>query len=219
MKAFVVERYGNNDGVRQVEWPQPEPGAHDVLVKIHAASVNPVDFKIRDGKLKPVLRYRLPFVELLPADQESPIDYGVFNEIPVDATGVFQKRLAEFLRYELEQLDVARVVIEGDPASEIVEFAGRRGFDLVMIPTHGYGEFRRLVLGSVTSHLLRNTACPVWTDVHVENVPRLEDIAFRKIVCAGNPSWNASWPSKWAKLRTIDGACGRTIRGSGPTGS
>jgi alcohol dehydrogenase len=62
MKAFVVERYGSNDGVRQVEWPQPEPGAHDVLVKIHAASVNPVDFKIRDGKLRPVLRYRLPFV-------------------------------------------------------------------------------------------------------------------------------------------------------------
>src|SRR2546427_5549334 len=29
-------------------------------------------------------RYRLPFVELLPADQESPIDYGLFNEVPVD---------------------------------------------------------------------------------------------------------------------------------------
>jgi alcohol dehydrogenase len=62
MRAFVVERYGNNDGVREVEWPHPAPGEHDVLVKIHAASVNPVDFKIRDGKLKPVLRYRLPFV-------------------------------------------------------------------------------------------------------------------------------------------------------------
>jgi alcohol dehydrogenase len=62
MKAFVVERYGSNEGLRQVEWPQPEPGAHDVLVKIHAASVNPVDFKIREGKLRPVLPYRLPFV-------------------------------------------------------------------------------------------------------------------------------------------------------------
>ena len=62
MKAFVVKRYGSNDGVREVEWPQPQPGAHDVLVKIHAASVNPVDFKVREGKLKPVLPYRLPFV-------------------------------------------------------------------------------------------------------------------------------------------------------------
>ena len=62
MKAFVVERYGNNDGVRAVEWPEPQPGAHDVLVKIHAASVNPVDFKVREGKLRPVLPYRLPFV-------------------------------------------------------------------------------------------------------------------------------------------------------------
>jgi alcohol dehydrogenase len=62
MQAFVVERYGNNEGVRAIELPEPAVGERDVLVRIHAASVNPVDFKIREGKLKPVLRYRLPFV-------------------------------------------------------------------------------------------------------------------------------------------------------------
>jgi NADPH:quinone reductase-like Zn-dependent oxidoreductase len=62
MKAFIVDRYGGNDGVRSGEMPDPELRDDDVLVQIHAASVNPLDLKIRDGKLKLILPYRLPFV-------------------------------------------------------------------------------------------------------------------------------------------------------------
>jgi NADPH:quinone reductase-like Zn-dependent oxidoreductase len=62
MKAFVVERYGDADNVRAGEVPDPTAGADDVLVRIHAASVNPVDLKIRDGDLKTILPFRTPFV-------------------------------------------------------------------------------------------------------------------------------------------------------------
>lgn len=62
MKAFVVERYGDADAVRASDVPDPQAGAHDVLVRIHAASVNPVDLKIRDGGLKAILPFRVPFV-------------------------------------------------------------------------------------------------------------------------------------------------------------
>ena len=62
MKAFIVDRYGSSDGVRAGEMPDPEVRDDDVLVQIHAASVNPVDLKIRDGKLKRILPYRLPFI-------------------------------------------------------------------------------------------------------------------------------------------------------------
>ncbi|MEU2006663.1 NADP-dependent oxidoreductase [Rhodococcus sp. NPDC019627] len=62
MKAFVLDRYGRNDGVRFGDTPDPEVAPGDVLVQIHAASVNPLDLKIRGGKLKPVLPYRLPIV-------------------------------------------------------------------------------------------------------------------------------------------------------------
>ena len=48
--------------VRAGEMPDPELHDDDVLVQIHAASVNPVDLKIRDGKLKLILPYRLPFI-------------------------------------------------------------------------------------------------------------------------------------------------------------
>jgi NADPH:quinone reductase-like Zn-dependent oxidoreductase len=62
MKAFVIDRYGSNDVVRAGEMPDPELRDDDVLVQIHAASVNPLDLKIRDGKLKLVLPYRLPLI-------------------------------------------------------------------------------------------------------------------------------------------------------------
>jgi len=50
MRAFIVDRYGSNDGVRAAEMPDPELRDDDVLVQIHAASVNPLDLKIRDGR-------------------------------------------------------------------------------------------------------------------------------------------------------------------------
>jgi alcohol dehydrogenase len=61
VKAFIIERYGSDSG-RLAEMPVPALRENDVLVQIHAASVNPVDFKIRDGKLKAVVPYRLPLI-------------------------------------------------------------------------------------------------------------------------------------------------------------
>ena len=62
MKAFILDRYGNADRVRAGEMPAPEPRENEVLVQIHAASVNLVDSKIRNGEFKSFLRYRLPLI-------------------------------------------------------------------------------------------------------------------------------------------------------------
>ena len=62
MKAFVVSKYGKANSVEAVELPEPEMGDGDVLVEVHAASVNPLDLKIRNGELKPLLPYKLPLV-------------------------------------------------------------------------------------------------------------------------------------------------------------
>src|SRR5213080_2148199 len=62
MKAFVVERYGKNDGIRFVEMPEPELRDADVLVRVHAAGVNVLDSNIRDGEFKLILPYRLPLI-------------------------------------------------------------------------------------------------------------------------------------------------------------
>lgn len=62
MKAFVIDRYGGSNVVRASEMPEPELREDDALVQIHAASVNPLDLKIRSGALKLVLPYRLPLI-------------------------------------------------------------------------------------------------------------------------------------------------------------
>ena len=62
MKAFIVDRYGRGGILRAGEMPEPEVGEHDVLVQVHAAGVNALDAKIRDGEFKLVLPYRLPLV-------------------------------------------------------------------------------------------------------------------------------------------------------------
>ncbi|MEX0172502.1 NADP-dependent oxidoreductase [Streptomyces sp. LMG1-1-1.1] len=63
MKAFMIERYGEKGGGGRItEAPHPQVGVDDVLVRVHAASVNPLDFKIRDGGSKAILPYRLPLV-------------------------------------------------------------------------------------------------------------------------------------------------------------
>lgn len=62
MRAFTIEQYGGKDGGRIAEVPDPQVGADDVLVRIHAASVNPLDLRIRDGAFKAILPYRLPLI-------------------------------------------------------------------------------------------------------------------------------------------------------------
>jgi NADPH:quinone reductase-like Zn-dependent oxidoreductase len=61
MKAFVVEKYGK-DGLRAARVPRPTVGDRDVLVKVSAASVNPLDKMVRNGEFKQLLKYKQPFV-------------------------------------------------------------------------------------------------------------------------------------------------------------
>jgi alcohol dehydrogenase len=62
MKAALIDRYGSNDVVKVTDIAVPVMGPTDLLVQVHAASVNPLDVKTRDGSLKVLLKYRFPLV-------------------------------------------------------------------------------------------------------------------------------------------------------------
>jgi NADPH:quinone reductase-like Zn-dependent oxidoreductase len=62
MKAFIVDRYRKNEPLRYGDMPEPVPGQDDVLVEVHAAGLNPLDSKIRDGAFKALIPYRPPFI-------------------------------------------------------------------------------------------------------------------------------------------------------------
>ena len=62
MKAFVLERYGKKRALRLADMPDPVLRDDEVLVQVHAAGVNPLDSRIRDGEFKLILPYRLPLI-------------------------------------------------------------------------------------------------------------------------------------------------------------
>src|SRR3990172_4363318 len=62
MKAVVINKFGGNDVVEIQDMPRPAPGPNEALIKVHAASINPVDWKIRSGMLKIVTGSKFPLI-------------------------------------------------------------------------------------------------------------------------------------------------------------
>ncbi len=62
MKAIVIDGYGGSDRLRLAERPDPIPGKGEMLIDVRAASVNPVDWKIRRGDLRAFLWLRFPYI-------------------------------------------------------------------------------------------------------------------------------------------------------------
>jgi len=105
-----------------------------------------------------------------------------------------------FALSELADVRTERMIIgsDNDIASEIAGYAQRRNADLIMMPTHGYGPFRRFLFGSVTLKVLHDAGCPVWTSAHTEEHPDYRNIAFKRVVCAVDLSDKSCQTLKWA---------------------
>ncbi len=115
-----------------------------------------------------------------------------------------EERLKEFRRYAWQLLEVHRVLREGDPARTIVEYAESERTDLIMMPTHGYGPFRRLLLGSVTAKVLHDTKCPVWTAVHGQEQLVHAPAKPRRIACAVGLGPHSSNVLRWASRLSLE---------------
>jgi nucleotide-binding universal stress UspA family protein len=93
------------------------------------------------------------------------------------------QHLESFLKSDFQGVATTRLVLEGDPAGVIIDYAGKQDVDLIMLPTHGYGPFRRLLLGSVTTKVLQDASCAVWTSAHAPEAPS-PPAGYRNILCA-----------------------------------
>jgi alcohol dehydrogenase len=81
----MLERYGDRSAMALRDVPKPEAGTGNVLVRVRAAGLNPVDYKIREGKMRLINRLHLPLVagsEL--AGEVSQVGPGVTKFVPGD---------------------------------------------------------------------------------------------------------------------------------------
>jgi nucleotide-binding universal stress UspA family protein len=95
-----------------------------------------------------------------------------------------RSQLNSFGKRHMPDVNYEVCVEEGEPGGVITRFAHEQQVDLIMMPSHGYGPFRSLLLGSVTAKVLHDAQCPVWTGAHLEGAPNARHLDCRNIVCA-----------------------------------
>ena len=116
MKAFLLTRYGGPDATELRDIPVPEAGRGEVLIRVHAAGLNPVDYKIRDGALKAIQPIPLPVVmgcEL--AGVVEKVGEGADRYKPGDRVfaRVAKDRLGAFAEYAVVQQDLLARMPDG----------------------------------------------------------------------------------------------------------
>jgi len=62
MKAIRIHNYGGPEVLQCEDAPRPEPQAGEVLVRVHAAGVNPIDWKVREGYMKDFWPHKFPLI-------------------------------------------------------------------------------------------------------------------------------------------------------------
>ena len=95
-----------------------------------------------------------------------------------------KSQLDQFAIEEFNGFPTERMILDAEPASGIVKYAHAENASLIIMPTHGYGPFRRFLLGSVTAKVLHDADCPVLTGAHMEHPPVTESVLLRNILCA-----------------------------------
>ena len=161
----------------------------------------PVDFSERAKAVAPFVlslaqRHKASVV-LMNVIQPPPPMYGGMNTVYPETFDYTESRetllasLNEFAASELPKVVVESIVDIGDPASLIADYAHVNAIDLIAMPTHGYGAFRRALLGSVTAKVLHDARIPVWTSAHAPEASHRAHPQPRHILVAIDPDKNA----------------------------
>ncbi len=165
----------------------------------------PFDFSPQGSQVVPFLRAlasrfsaRITLLSVVPPIFDvMPAGMGVRDGEDLDDwKRALQSRLDHALVPELTSLRVERTTEAGDPGFRIADFAHSHGIDLIMMPTHGLGLFRSVLLGSATAKVLHDARCPVWTAAHLER-QQSRDLP-KTILCAVDATPEAAGLLRWA---------------------
>jgi alcohol dehydrogenase len=181
MKAALIARYGGNDQVKVANAAVPVMGSMDLLIRVHAASVNPVDVKTRDGRFRVLLKYRFPLV--LGNDLS-----GVVSDVGAQVTR-FKKGDAIYTRLDKDRIGTFAefaVVREGAAAPKPTNVTFEEAASLPLVALTAWqalveigklGAHQRVLIhagsggvGSVAIQLARHLGASVFTTVGQRNL-------------------------------------------------
>jgi NADPH:quinone reductase-like Zn-dependent oxidoreductase len=192
MKAFVVHRYGKN-GLRAAEVPPPTIGPGDVLVRVSAASINPLDKMVRNGEFKLLLKHKLPFI--LGHDLAGVVtdvgaavrDYRVGDEVYARPRDLRIGTFAEFIA--IDQADIAlkpRALTMEESAAiplvalaawqALVELAQIRSGQKILVHAGAGG------LGSTVIQLAKHMGAYVATTASGKDTERLRTLGADEVI-------------------------------------
>ncbi len=151
----------------------------------------PVDFSERCRQIAPVVGFwARHFDAAVTAFHTYSVPYGdrefvmLQEALRKELREIAGKAIQEFAAKELsgvERLDT--LVEQGDPGRVATGLVQQTPGAMVMMPTHGYGGFRRFLVGSVAGKILHDVECPVWTAPHDETSRCLKPAAPKAILC------------------------------------
>jgi NADPH:quinone reductase-like Zn-dependent oxidoreductase len=191
MKAFILDRYGS--AMRFGDMPEPELRDDEVMVQIHAAAVNPVDSKIRDGAFKFILPARLPRIlgndlagvvlrvgarvrRFKPGDE-------VYASPPTDRIGAFAESIAikevalALKPTNLSMVEAASIPLVGLTAWQaLVERANVKAGQKVLIHAGAGG------VGTFAIQLARRLGATVATTTSTANVDLVKSLGADVVV-------------------------------------
>jgi len=114
-----------------------------------------------------------------------------YSELPVTGTSLTdtartyeEKRLTQFASETFPGQHVECFVESGDAGTVVDRIVHHQGTDLVMLPTHGHGPMRRLLLGSVAAKILHDVSAAVWTGTGSALLDHTPNLPYKSVLCA-----------------------------------
>jgi NADPH:quinone reductase-like Zn-dependent oxidoreductase len=193
MKAIAIEQYGGPEVLRLMDLPKPSVMEKDVLIEIHAASVNPVDWKVREGYLQDMLHHRFPLIlgwdaagivaETGPGVTRFTRGDKVFTLTDIARNGTYAEYAAVDEQYVA--MKPANISFEGAAAvplvgltawQALVDYAGMKKGDKVLIHAGSGG------VGSFAIQLAKSRGCFVATTCSTSHVDFVKALGADQVV-------------------------------------
>ena len=229
MRAYVLKHYGGPESSQLMDVPAPTKGPRDILVGVRAAGLNPVDFKFRQGKLRAILRPKLPFVlgnelagEVIAVGSDVTrfrVGDRVFARVAKDRAGAFAEQAcvdeddAAAMPQDVDFTAAAAVPLAGLTALQALrdELGVRRGQKVFISGgAGGVGTFAIQIAKWLGAHvtttaskrgeaLVRSLGCDEVIDYTAQDISEAEQANLMRAL-----TWSAAKP--WSKCSK---SCGR----------